>query len=75
LPFRETLTGDFRSTFLLLQGAVAIMMLIACANITNLLLVRYAARRFELALRIPSAAFSSSAPFGEVESSAARPRH
>jgi len=49
---REELTGDYRSTFLLLQGAVAIMMLIACANITNLLLVRYAARGREFALRI-----------------------
>ncbi len=49
---RDELTADFRGTFLLLQGAVAIMMLIACANITNLLLVRYAARGREFALRI-----------------------
>jgi putative ABC transport system permease protein len=48
---REDLTGEFRRPFFLLQAAVGIMLLIACANVANLLLARYSARGYEFSLR------------------------
>ena len=49
---KEAMFGDFRPSLLVLQGAVGLIFLFACVNVTGLLTVRTTVRSGELALRV-----------------------
>jgi putative ABC transport system permease protein len=51
VPLQESLTSSVRSSLLILLGAVGFLLLVACANVMNLLLAQSAARETELAIR------------------------
>lgn len=74
-PLRDELVSDARGTLLLLLGAVIFVLLVACANILNLMLARKAMRRRDLAIRsalgaspwdLTSQAFTESALLGAL---------
>src|ERR1035437_3012114 len=50
-PLKQDVIGDVGNVLWILMGSIAVVLLVACANVANLLLVRVEGRRQQLAIR------------------------